>query len=369
MKHLPRFILLLVLMASLAACKPAPTPTALPTDTPVPTVPPTATLPPPTATTAPISSSTPAGAAGSAPLTAENIASAVQLAGLDLPFASKIYWSADSQKIGIALENAYRQLDAQNLSVLAELPQRVLAVSPDGSTAAVSPANMQLQLLDVASGTVKLDKTTAFQFGGASFSPDGSKIMLASMETWAGEILDAATGSQVGEVTGFTTAAPVYNVSYGPDGTQAVWVSRATVQLSEIAANTLGPQFNHEDFLSSWVLIPARHQLITTTDGDVNGTIQWVIYTWDTQSGENTAKILPGATVNALAVDPTGHLLAAGAPGGVLIYDLADAALITTLALPGAETVTDLAFSPDGKTLAVLAPTASGTTLTLWGVR
>lgn len=373
MKHLPRFIFLLILIASLAACKPTPTPTptptALPTDTATPPPPPTLTPLPPTATTAPTSTSTPAGTAGSAPLTVENIASAVQLAGLDLPFASKIYWSSDSGKIGIALENAYRQFDAQNLSVLAEVPQRVLAVSPDGSLAAVSPADKQLQLLDVAAGTVRLDVTTPFQFGGASFSPDGSKIMLASMETWAGEILDTTTGKQVGEVTGFTTAAPVYNVSYGPDGTQAVWVSRATVQLSEIAANTLGPQFNHEDFLSSWVLIPGRHQLITTTDGDVNGTIQWVIYNWDTLTGQNTSKILPGATVNALAVDPTGHILAAGAPAGVLIYDLADAALITTLPLPGAETVTDLAFSPDGKTLAVLVPTASGTTLTLWGVR
>ena len=52
----------------------------------------------------------------------------------------------------------------------------------------------------------------------------------------------------------------------------------------------------------------------------------------------------------------------------MLIYDLADASQIITLPLPGAETVTDVAFSPDGKTLAVLAPTAAGTTLTLWGI-
>jgi len=373
MKPLTRFIVLVTLLAALAACKPTPTPpptlpptlpptfTAAPPPTETPFPPTAAPTLEPTATTAPSFS-------GSTALTTANIAEAVQLASLDLPFASKIYWSNDALKLGISLENSFEQFAASDLSLLTTLPQRVMDISPDGTLAAVSPDSATLEIWDLQAGSVLLSKALDFQFGGASFSADGSRVMLPSMEEWAGVMLSTVDGSLLGEVTGFSTAAPVYNVSYGPDGTQAVWVSRATLQISDLATGTLGPQFNHMDFINSWALAPQRNLLVTATYGEVAGTYQPVIYLWDTQTGDNNIKLTPGEIINGLALDPSGYLLAAGAPAGVLIYDLADASQIITLPLPGAETVTDVAFSPDGKTLAVLAPTAAGTTLTLWGI-
>lgn len=371
MKLLSRFLLLLILVASLVACKPTPTPTP----TVSPTVPPTETATtPPTETPVP-ATDTPTAEPTAAPyysgsevLTTEIIASAVELGRLDLPFASKIFWTNDAVKIGIALENSFQQYDARNLTLLAELSQRVLDVSSDGRLAAVSSDGQTLEILDVNIGTTLLSKTLDFQFGSASFSPDGSRVMLPSMEEWAGVMLSTTDGSLQGEVTGFETAAPVYNVSFGPDGTQAIWVSRATLQISDLSTGTLGLQFNHMDFINSWVLAPQRNLLVTTTYGEVAGVFQPVIYLWNTQTGENNVKLTPGEIINGLDLDPSGYLLAAGAPAHVLIYDLADASQITQLPLPGAETVTDIAFSPDGKTLAVLAPTATGTTLTLWGI-
>ena len=83
MKPLFRFIFLAVLLTGLVACKPAPTPTSPPTETPLPptstaTTPPSDTPVPPT--------DTPTAApyyAGSTLLTAENIASAVELGRLE----------------------------------------------------------------------------------------------------------------------------------------------------------------------------------------------------------------------------------------------------------------------------------------------
>jgi hypothetical protein len=371
MKLLSRFLLLLILVASLVACKPTPAPT--PTVTP--TVPPTLTATTPSTETPLPATDTPTAEPTAAPyysgsevLTVGNIASAVELGRLDLSFASKIFWTNDAVKIGIALENSFQQFDARNLTLLAELPQRVLDVNSDGTLAAVSPDGQTLEILDVNIGTKLLSKKLDFQFGGASFSPDGSRVMLPSMEEWAGVMLSTTDGSLQGKVTGFETAAPVYNVSYGPDGTQAVWVSRATLQISDLSTGTLGLQFNHMDFINSWVLAPQRNLLVTATYGEVAGVYQPIIYLWNTQTGENNIKLAPGEIINGLDLDASGYMLAAGAPAHVLIYDLADASQITQLPLPDAETVTDIAFSPDGKTLAVLAPTATGTILTLWGI-
>ena len=371
MKLLSRSLLLLILVASLAACKPTPTPTPTvpptlpPTETA--TTPPTETPLPPTDTPTAEPTAAP-DYAGSVVLTAGNIAGAVELGRLELPFASKIYWTNDAVKIGISLENSFQQYDARFLALLAELPHRVMDVSSDGTLAAISPEAQVLEIWDVNLGTVLLTKALDFQYGGASFSPDGSRVMLPSMEEWAGVMLSTADGSLQGQVTGFETAAPVYNVSYGPDGTQAVWVSRATLQLSDLSTGTLGQEFNHMDFINSWVLSPQRDLLVTATFGEVAGLLQPVIYLWNTETGENNIKLTPGEIINGLDLDASGYLLAAGAPAQVLIYDLADASQIAQLPLPGAETVTDIAFSPDGKTLAVLAPTATGTTLTLWGI-
>lgn len=371
MKPTIRFIFLIVLLVSLAACKPTPTPTLPSTDTPIPPtdtpVPPTESTIPPTdtpttePTTAPYFS-------GSEVLTAENISSAVELGRLELPFASRIYWTNDAVKIGIALESSFQQFDARYLTLLAEIPQRVLDVSADGTLAAVAPDFQALEIWDVNTGTVLLSKDLDFSFGGASFSPDGSRVMLPSMEEWAGVMLSTTDGSLQGEVTGFSTAAPVYNVTFGPDGTQAVWVSRATLQISDLDTGTIGPEFNHMDFINSWALSPQRSLLVTATFGEVAGEFQPVIYLWNTETGENTVKLTPGEIINGLGLDPSGYLLAAGAPGQALVYDLADASQITALPLSGAETVTDLAFAPDGKTLAILFPTETGTILTLWGI-
>ncbi len=371
MKLLSRCLLLLILVASLVACKPTPTPmptvapTVPPTETA--TTPPTETPLPPTDT--PTAEPTVApDYSGSEGLTAGNIASAVELGRLELPFASKIYWTNDAVKIGISLENSFQQYDARFLTLLAELPKRVMDVSSDGTLAAISPDIQALEIWDINLGTVLLSKDIDFPFGGASFSPDGSRVMLPSMEEWAGVMFSTVDGSLQGEVTGFETAAPVYNVSYGPDGTQAIWFSRATLQISDLSTGILGLQFNHMDFINSWVLSPQRDLLVTATYGEVAGVYQPVIYLWNIETGENNIKLTPGEIINGLGLDPGGYLLAAGAPAHVLIYDLADASQIAQLPLPGAETVTDIAFAPDGKTLAVLAPTATGTTLTLWGI-
>jgi WD40 repeat protein len=368
MKPLFRFIFLAVLLTGLVACKPAPTPTSPPTETPLPptstaTTPPSDTPVPPT--------DTPTAApyyAGSTLLTAENIASAVELGRLELSFASRIYWTNDAVKIGIALENSFQQFDARFLSLLAELPQRVLDVSQDGTLAAISPDGQVLEIWDVNLGSLLLSQPLDFPFGAASFSPDGSRVMLPSMEEWAGVILSTADGSLQGEVTGFETAAPVYDVSYSPDGSQAVWIARATLQLSDLGSGTLSPEFNHMDFINSWALASGRDLLVTATYGEVAGVFQPIIYLWNTVTGENNLKLTPGEIINGLDLESSGYLLAAGAPGHVLIYDLADASQIASLPLSGAETVTDLAFAPDGKTLAVLFPTETGTILTLWGI-
>jgi WD40 repeat protein len=145
------------------------------------------------------------------------------------------------------------------------------------------------------------------EVNSVAFSPDGRRLAIATnREDNAVIVRDADTGAELETLTGHT--APVWRVTYSPDGTRlasASYDNTARVW-DATTGKQLGPPIEHTNF------------------------------------------------VFGIAFSPDGTRLAtAGADGTLIVSDVATGAPKVSLPQPGA--VLDLAYSPDGKRLAVAA--------------
>jgi WD40 repeat protein len=107
-------------------------------------------------------------------------------------------------------------------------------------------------------------------------------------------------------------------------------------------------------------------ELAFTADGAVlaGATVRGSIALWDTATGRRQPQDLVGhpGKIEALAFAPGNHLLAAGGPGGVTLFDLRTQSLVSSISASGQESINEVpnvvragisaAFSPDGSLIA-----------------
>ncbi len=223
-------------------------------------------------------------------------------------------------------------------------------VSPDGRLIAYALDEPDIILYDVIAGqeTQRISQPGYTQ--SAAFSTDGKQIGTTSNQEWMITLWDAASGSQVKNLTGFETAAPIYSFKFGADGKTILWIARGTIQPADIESGSLGPEIHHEDFISCSALSPDGTLLATGAVGTVEGEFTPIISIWDAHSGERLA-VFPNADYySSLDFSPDGSLLAAGSLNSILFFDM------NTLQPAGkivdeVESVNDLQFSPDGSRL------------------
>ncbi len=366
MRKQPIIMALFITIFALAGCKRAPQPTALPTLEPTGTPPPT-TAPtlPPTATTAP----SPTTASGPKGIDATNAGGLTVSLRLDLPFdPAGIVWSQDGGVLAVTGYKDLLLLDAANLAVIKQvtLPEAeaLLDFSPDGRSLAKSTDFQTITISDVLSDQVTATITPGGPFSAASFSPDGSRLVVGSGEEWAAMIYDAASGELLDTVTGFETAAPVYNVRFGSDGASLVWMARGSIQVEQITGQTLGADIGHEDFITAYHLSHSGSLLATAAGGTVNGEYTPLVHLWEPSSGEKIGELVQPQPAYFVNFSPDDALLAVCAGDDLLLWDVASQALILSApAHPGG--VWAARFAPDGLSLTTVG---ADRTLALWTV-
>jgi WD40 repeat protein len=326
----------------------------------------------------------------------------------------EIVFSPDSRAMATASnDGTVRLWDVVQRAPIATLightgPVSTVAMSPDGKTLASTGDDRTVQLWDVASRSriaVLTDHTEAPR--ALDFSPDGSTLASAGGDKVV-MLWNVASRTRVAKLVGHSEEA-VIAVKFSPDGrTLASAGNDLVVRLWDTASRSLRANLTgHQSSIYTLAFSPTAPHVLASAGEDGK------ILLWDDTRSPMTST--PGFPVHDMAYSPDGKTLAAGGPGNTTLWDVAsrtprrvvnigdrlvnavrfspDGRLVATaneapryaLDLPGnnlalwdpssaaaptelpghSKTVTDVAFSPDGKTVATASVDKS---VILWDV-
>ncbi|HZY87433.1 MAG TPA: sigma-70 family RNA polymerase sigma factor [Gemmataceae bacterium] len=246
-------------------------------------------------------------------------------------------------------DRALRQWDVATGRELRQLPGPrgpVLSVafSADGKRLAAGTGVFQVHLWDAASGR-ELHQADGHRgpVGGMALSPDG-KLLATGGNDWAVCLWDVAARKQRWRVEGHTGGATA--VAFAPDGRSVASASYdGTIALWAAATGRELRRCRQGSSVVCVAFAPDGKSLAAGGDRTV--------YVWDVTSG--AARQLNGhtGTVGAVAFSPDGTLLAsAGEDKTLRLWSVATGEQLYSV--PGVARSRDaVAFSPDGRTVAV----------------
>jgi len=262
-------------------------------------------------------------------------------------------WTSDSTAVWIMDSESASLYDSTSGEMIAQFAPGentvIYDVSSDGKTVAYSPDGTEIHLFDISTQADILSIVPDFPFSDAFFNTDGTQLGTPSLYDLKIVLWDTASGAEVGDLSGFETAAPVYSAKFGTDGKTLLWFSRGIVQPMNIATQEMGPTLSHEDFVTSRQISPDGKIVATTAAGMVGDDFLPVLTLWDANSGEILRQNAIPTYYSSIAFSPDSGLLSAGTEDGVLFFTVPHGDEV--FRFDSAEVVNSLAFSPDGMQL------------------
>ncbi len=276
-----------------------------------------------------------------------------EAASIPVPTNARLAWATDGRILAFG-ESELVSTDANlgsSKRFTAPAGTRILAASPDGHTLALANLNTGGLLLwdtpDLAPRGIEGGSGRT----SAGFTGDGTSIIVADQSAVTASIFDVRTGAKTGTLTGFQTAAPVFNFIVGPTDVGA-WHARATVQFALIPSGTLGARLSFEDFVGNASFTRDGKLLLTTTGIQEGGKLVERLQAWDPASGTERFRVtLPDLGSHA-TLSPDGTQIAVAGTSGARILDRSGAVLWVD-AKHGAATSAE--FTTDGRALLVIS--------------
>jgi len=282
-----------------------------------------------------------------------------EIAQAKTSYPSRLIWSNDGQSLGVVTESGFSLLSKPTWQVARTIPIKqpatLLDLSPDLNAFVQTSDQKTLEVRDL-NGVLLRSLKPGTGIEGANYSPDGKTIVIASVDEIAVTLWDATSGQQIKKLSGFQTAAPVYGARIASDGKTLLWVSRATIQLMDIASGKLGARFSHEDFVMDETLTLDGRTLITAAEG--------TLIFWDVATGKKS-KLNLTSNPPTLSLASSGRVLGLGSDKNVLLWDAANQKQLRALS-GHASRVTAVAFSRDGS---LLASASEDGIIKVWGVK
>jgi WD40 repeat protein len=242
-----------------------------------------------------------------------------------------------------ATRKRIRELKGHTKAVMA------VAFSPDGKMLATGGETVRLWNVETGAQLATLDgHTEGFGVWGwlraVAFSPDG-KMLASGGADGTVKVWDIAAKKEL-RTLGTKSDTPVLTVAFSPDGKMlASGGVDDTVKLWNVAT---GRQLHNMDADS----YGEPRSVVFGPDGKTiySGNHNAKIVIWDAATGAKTRTLeVRGGSVNSIAFSPDGKLMAVAPGSDLLIFDVAAGAAIQKM--PWGGQVNSVAFSRDGKTL------------------
>jgi WD40 repeat protein len=225
------------------------------------------------------------------------------------PDGDLIAWSGEDNTLHIWSASAGSEVHTLGVRTS---PLISLAFSPDGSLLAVSTSSGDsIELWDPRSGQNIQNWSLPYQVSNLSFSPDGSSLGGVEQASFNVHIWSVPGGEEQRVLSWTEGASPVlYGAYFTPDWKTLAWVARGTVQLMDVATGNPGPSLGHEDFVSAVSLSSDGSLIATAAAGTVGDEFLPVVYLWSIPTGEQIHVVPQEQPVTSLAFSPDGRVLA-----------------------------------------------------------
>jgi WD40 repeat protein len=214
------------------------------------------------------------------------------------------------------------------------------AFAPDGLTLATA-IGTSVRLFEPY-GEPRLNGIHKHDAAATSLAFDPTGKLLASADASGTVVVQKAHG---GPVRTFAAGAPVVALGWAANGTMLVATGDGTLHVR--AGNGSQESGTIRSGASKLVAAALR------ADGRVaaSGASDGVVTLWDVKTRARLLDVHAPRTLTSLALDPRGRFLALGVGDDVVVYDATNGKFLRTLA-EHVDTVTAVAFSPDGSRLA-----------------
>ena len=297
------------------------------------------------------------------------------IGGIDLDSpVSRMVWDASGDRITIVTGSMYYQCFVQpdmlvqpdGSSVAAQGGQSwnfgaksyiMSTVSESGVMAALSDDWRKIIIYEEPMNESKAARIVepGFMMLSVSVSDDGSMVLADSADEIRTVVYNTADGEQIFDLGGFSTAAPVYDSVFSPDGSRIIWHSRGTLAVQDAESGAIGETVSLWDFVSSYALAPDNSVLAAgiINDDYENGAVLF----FDPQTAEETGRTILGErSPHELSFSADGSWLFAADDHTLYGIDPDSFEVSAQLTVSDSEElrISRIAAAPDGASCAVL---------------
>lgn len=276
-----------------------------------------------------------------------------------------IVWAKDSSTLGIITQNpdangnevsSAVMMDAKTLATtafFASTDGRIADISSDGKSAAVVSSDQSTlnvyDLVDSNRNTISI--TPGYLINNVTFAPNGKSFAISSYESWQVILHSMPDGAEVKTLTGFETAAPIYNAGFKGSNDVIAWHARVTIQTQTVSSGNMGVATSSEDFVDQYALSPDGKLLASAAMKTIDGNYTSTVTLWNASSGSEVRILILEQPVSCMAFSADGTMLAIGTGSDIQVFDVSSGTRLATLSGHSGPPKA-IAFAPDGYSLA-----------------